>query len=276
LFAGLVFFAFAAFLPAQTEPAPAAPAQTQTVTISGSSTPTNASNSTTAAASKPEPWRLNIGMEGGSKPGDVSVAIQIVILMTLLTLAPSIVMLMTSFTRMVIVLGFVRTAIGVPSAPSNQIIVGLSLFLTFFLMGPIIDKVNTESLQPYLAGQMTSSQALDAASQPIKAFMLKQTRTRDLEFFLQMGRFPPTKVQDLPMRVVIPAFVISELQTAFQMGFLIFLPFLVIDFLVSSILMALGMMMMPPSVVSLPFKLLLFVLVDGWHLVVKSLVESFQ
>ena len=276
LFAGLVFFAFATLLPAQTEPAPAAPAQTQTVTISGSSTPTNASNSTTAAASKPEPWRLNIGMEGGSKPGDVSVAIQIVILMTLLTLAPSIVMLMTSFTRMVIVLGFVRTAIGVPSAPSNQIIVGLSLFLTFFLMGPIIDKVNTESLQPYLAGQMTSAQALDSASQPIKAFMLKQTRTRDLEFFLQMGRFPPTKVQDLPMRVVIPAFVISELQTAFQMGFLIFLPFLVIDFLVSSILMALGMMMMPPSVVSLPFKLLLFVLVDGWHLVVKSLVESFQ
>ena len=276
LLAGFIFFAVATLLPAQTEPAPAAPAQTQTVTISGSSTPTNASNSTTAAASKPEPWRLNIGMEGGSKPGDVSVAIQIVILMTLLTLAPSIVMLMTSFTRMVIVLGFVRTAIGVPSAPSNQIIVGLSLFLTFFLMGPIIDKVNTESLQPYLAGQMTSSQALDAASQPIKAFMLKQTRTRDLEFFLQMGRFPPTKVQDLPMRVVIPAFVISELQTAFQMGFLIFLPFLVIDFLVSSILMALGMMMMPPSVVSLPFKLLLFVLVDGWHLVVKSLVESFQ
>ncbi|HOF09368.1 MAG TPA: flagellar type III secretion system pore protein FliP [Opitutaceae bacterium] len=274
LLAGFIFFAVATLLPAQTEPASAAPATT--ASVSAASTPANAPAAATPAASKPEPWRLNIGMEGGSKPGDVSVAIQIVILMTLLTLAPSIVMLMTSFTRMVIVLGFVRTAIGVPSAPSNQIIVGLSLFLTFFLMGPIIDKVNTESLQPYLAGQMTSSQALDAASQPIKAFMLKQTRTRDLEFFLQMGRFPPTKVQDLPMRVVIPAFVISELQTAFQMGFLIFLPFLVIDFLVSSILMALGMMMMPPSVVSLPFKLLLFVLVDGWHLVVKSLVESFQ
>ena len=274
LLAGFIFFAVATLLPAQTEPASAAPATT--ASVSAASTPANAPAAATPAASKPEPWRLNIGMEGGSKPGDVSVAIQIVILMTLLTLAPSIVMLMTSFTRMVIVLGFVRTAIGVPSAPSNQIIVGLSLFLTFFLMGPIIDKVNTESLQPYLAGQMTSSQALDAASQPIKAFMLKQTRTRDLEFFLQMGRFPPTKVQDLPMRVVIPAFVISALQTAFQMGFLIFLPFLVIDFLVSSILMALGMMMMPPSVVSLPFKLLLFVLVDGWHLVVKSLVESFQ
>ncbi|MBP7373158.1 MAG: flagellar type III secretion system pore protein FliP [Opitutaceae bacterium] len=274
LLAGFIFFAVATLLPAQTEPASAAPATT--ASVSAASTPANAPAAATPAASKPEPWRLNIGMEGGSKPGDVSVAIQIVILMTLLTLAPSIVMLMTSFTRIVIVLGFVRTAIGVPSAPSNQIIVGLSLFLTFFLMGPIIDKVNTESLQPYLAGQMTSSQALDSASQPIKAFMLKQTRTRDLEFFLQMGRFPPTKVQDLPMRVVIPAFVISELQTAFQMGFLIFLPFLVIDFLVSSILMALGMMMMPPSVVSLPFKLLLFVLVDGWHLVVKSLVESFQ
>lgn len=274
LLATVVFFAFAAFAPAQTQPA--APAPASAVVLPASATSSTSSPTAAPAMAKPEPWRLNVGLEGGAKPGDVSVAIQIVILMTLLTLAPSIVMLMTSFTRIVIVLGFVRTAIGVPSAPSNQIIVGLSLFLTFFLMGPIMDRVNTEALQPYLAGQMSSAQALDTASQPIKAFMLKQTRTRDLEFFLQMGRFPPTKVQDLPMRVVIPAFVISELQTAFQMGFLIFLPFLVIDFLVSSILMALGMMMMPPSVVSLPFKLLLFVLVDGWHLVVKSLVESFQ
>jgi flagellar biosynthesis protein FliP len=206
----------------------------------------------------------------------VSVAIQLVVVMTLLTLAPSMVILMTSFTRIVIVLGFVRTAIGVPSAPSNQIIVGLSLFLTLFLMGPVFDRVNTEALQPYLKKEMTSTQALDRATGPIKEFMLKQTRTRDLEFFLELGRFPPTKIADLPLRVVVPAFVISELQTAFQMGFLLFLPFLVIDFLVSSVLMALGMMMMPPSIVSLPFKLLLFVLVDGWHLVVKSLVNSFQ
>ena len=196
--------------------------------------------------------------------------------MTLLTLAPSLVILMTSFTRIVIVLGFVRTAIGVPSAPANQIIVGLSLFLTFFLMGPVFDRMNAEALQPYLAGEMTSVQAVEKVTVPLREFMLKQTRTRDLEFFLELGRFPPTRVEDLPLRVVVPAFVISELQTAFQMGFLLFLPFLVVDFLVSSILMALGMMMMPPAIVSLPFKLLLFVLVDGWHLVVRSLVESFR
>lgn len=228
------------------------------------------------AANAPSPMRLNIGFEGSGKPADVSVAIQLVVVMTLLTLAPSMVVLMTSFTRIVIVLGFVRTAIGVPSAPSNQIVVGLSLFLTFFLMGPVFDKVNADAVQPYMAGQITSTEAFGKATIPLRDFMLKQTRTRDLEFFLQLGRFPPTRVDELPMRVVIPAFVISELQTAFQMGFMLFLPFLVVDFLVSSVLMALGMMMMPPAIVSLPFKLLLFVLVDGWHLVVKSLVESFR
>ncbi len=231
---------------------------------------------TTPAEGPSEPFRLNIGLEGTNRPGDVGVAIQIVLVMTLLTLAPSLVMMMTSFIRIVIVLGFVRTALGVPSAPSNQIIIGLSLFLTFFLMGPIIDRVNSEALQPYMAGQIASGEAFDRATVPLKDFMLKQTRTRDLEFFLELGRFGPTPVSELPLRVVIPAFVISELQTAFQMGFILFLPFLVIDFLVSSVLMALGMMMMPPTVVALPFKLLLFVLVDGWHLVVKNVVESFR
>lgn len=238
--------------------------------------PGDVASATPPAPAASTPLRLNIGLEGSAQTGDVSVAIQLVVVMTLLTLAPSMVILMTSFTRIVIVLGFVRTAIGVPSAPSNQIIVGLSLFLTMFLMGPVLDRVNTDALQPYLNKQITSTQALDQATGPIKEFMLKQTRTRDLEFFLELGRFPPTKIADLPLRVVVPAFVISELQTAFQMGFLLFLPFLVIDFLVSSVLMALGMMMMPPSIVSLPFKLLLFVLVDGWHLVVKSLVNSFH
>ncbi len=229
-----------------------------------------------AAPAKADPFKLNIGLEGtGGQSGEVSVAIQIVIVMTLLSVAPSIVLLMTSFTRIVIVLGFVRTALGTPSAPSNQIIVGLSLFLTFFLMGPVIDRVNSEALRPYLDGKITSVQALDNAAQPLKQFMLKQTRTRDIEYFLELGGFGPTAIKDLPMRVVIPAFVISELQTAFQMGFLLFLPFLVIDFLVSSVLMALGMMMMPPTTVALPLKLLLFVLVDGWHLVVRSLVQSF-
>lgn len=222
-----------------------------------------------------EPLRLSINLEGAEKPAQMTVAVQIVLLMTLLAVAPSLLLLTTSFTRIVIVLGFVRTALGVPSAPSNQIIVGLSLFLTFFIMGPVFDRVHTEALKPYFAGKMDSSDAIDHATVPLKQFMLKQTRTRDLEYFLQLGGYGPTTVRDLPLRVVIPAYVISELQTAFQMGFLLFLPFLVIDFLVSSVLMSLGMMMMPPNVVSLPFKLLLFVLVDGWHLVVKSLVQSF-
>jgi len=222
-----------------------------------------------------DPLRLNIALEGTSQPGQVSVAVQIVLVMTLLSVAPSIVLLMTSFTRIVIVLGFVRTALGTPSAPSNQIVVGLSLFLTFFLMGPVIDRVQKEAIAPYLDGKMTSVEALDRASVPLKDFMLKQTRTRDLEYFLELGGYGPTAVKDLPMRVVMPAFVISELQTAFQMGFMLFLPFLVIDFLVSSVLMALGMMMMPPMTIALPLKLLLFVLVDGWHLVVKSIVQSF-
>lgn len=229
-----------------------------------------------AAAAKSDPFKLNIGLEGGGgQTGQVSVAVQIVIVMTLLSVAPSIVLLMTSFTRIVIVLGFVRTALGTPSAPSNQIIVGLSLFLTFFLMGPVFDRVQKEALTPYLDGKITSMEAFDQASVPLKDFMLKQTRTRELEYFLELGGYGPTSVKALPLRVVIPAFVISELQTAFQMGFLLFLPFLVIDFLVSSVLMALGMMMMPPTTVALPLKLLLFVLVDGWHLVVKSLVQSF-
>ncbi|MDD2763093.1 MAG: flagellar type III secretion system pore protein FliP [Opitutaceae bacterium] len=238
--------------------------------------PAEAAASTPAGVRPSDPLRLTVNLEGTQRPGDVSVAVQIVVVMTLLTLAPSLIMLMTSFTRIIIVLGFVRSALGVPNAPANQIIVGLSLFLTLFVMGPVFDRMNAEALQPYLAGKMTSPEALDRASVPLREFMLKQTRTRDLEFFLELGRFGPTPVKDLPLRIIVPAFVLSELQTSFQMGFLLFLPFLVIDLLVSSVLMALGMMMMPPVVVSLPFKLLLFVLVDGWHLVVRSLIESFH
>ena len=251
-------------LRAQAAPAPAAAASVGA-----------AASAAGPAARSPDPLRLTIDLDGAERPAQLSVAVQIVIVMTLLTIAPSIVLLMTSFTRIVVVLGFVRTALGVPNAPANQIIVGLALFLTFFIMGPVADRIQKEALQPYLDGKITSTVAMDRASVPLKEFMLKQTRTRDLEYFLELGDFGPTAVKDLPLRVVIPAFVISELQTSFQMGFFLFLPFLVIDFLVSSILMALGMMMMPPNVVSLPFKLLLFVLVDGWHLIVRSLVESF-
>jgi flagellar biosynthetic protein FliP len=242
--------------------------------------PVNGQPAPATTAALPEatrtPLRLNIALDGADRPAELSVAVQIVLLMTLLSVAPSLVLLMTSFTRIVIVLGFVRTALGVPSAPSNQIIVGLSLFLTFFIMGPTIDRIHTEALRPYLDGKMKSEEALDKATGPLRDFMLKQTRTRNLEYFLELGGYGPTPVKDLPMRVVIPSFVLSELQASFQMGFLLFLPFLVIDFLVSSVLMSLGMMMMPPNVVSLPFKLLLFVLVDGWHLIVQSLVQSFS
>ncbi len=212
---------------------------------------------------------------GGTNEGNVATAIQVVAAMTLLTLAPSILMLMTSFTRIVIVMGFVRSAIGVQGAPSNQIIVGLSLFLTFFIMAPVGKRINDDALQPYMAKTITTQQAVERASAPLRSFMLKQTRPSEIDFFLGLSGSGPTKVDELPLNVVAPAFIVSELRTAFQMGFLVFIPFLVVDFLVSSTLMSMGMMMMPPIMISLPFKLLLFVLVDGWHLVVRSLVESF-
>jgi flagellar biosynthetic protein FliP len=270
----LAWLAVAFFTPAVAAQTAAPAASSVLASPTAAATPSAAA--APAGAKPSDPLRLTLNLEGTERPGEMSVAVQIVVMMTLLTLAPSLLMLMTSFTRIVIVLGFVRSAIGVQNAPANQIIVGLSLFLTFFIMGPVFDRMNNEAIQPYLAGKMTSVDALDKASVPLKDFMLRQTRMRDLEFFLELGRFGPTPVKDLSLRVIVPAFVLSELQTAFQMGFLLFLPFLVIDLLVSSVLMALGMMMMPPVVVSLPFKLLLFVLVDGWHLVVRALVESFH
>jgi flagellar biosynthetic protein FliP len=218
---------------------------------------------------------VNLQMGGGTERQNVSSAIQILFVMTMLTLAPSLIMLGTSFTRIVIVLGFIRSAIGTQGAPTNQIIIGISLFLTFFIMEPVWTQVDRDALQPYLAEQIGSKEALDKAAAPLKTFMLRQTRGTEVDFFLGLAGMGPTPLQEVPLRVVLPAFVVSELRTAFQMGFLIFVPFMVIDFLVSSTLMSMGMMMMPPVVVSLPFKLLLFVLVDGWHLVIRSLVQSF-
>lgn len=212
---------------------------------------------------------------GGTEQGNVSSAIQIVLLMTVLTLAPSILLLMTSFTRIVIVLGFVRSALGVQGAPSNQLIIGMALFLTFFIMAPVGQRMNDEGLQPYLAKTISSAEAYEKASAPIRQFMMRQTRPAEVDFFLGLSGRGPTKIEEVPLNVIAPAYIVSELQTSFQMGFLIFIPFLVIDFLVASTLMSMGMMMMPPVMISLPFKLLLFVLVDGWHLVVRSLVESF-
>jgi len=218
---------------------------------------------------------VNFQIGAGNERENLSTAIQIVIVMTLLTLSPTLIMLMTSFTRIVIVLGFVRTALGVPSAPANQLLIGLSLFLTFFIMAPVYEQIQKEALTPYFNEQIGSSEAMERAVEPIRQFMLRQTRPGEIDFFLEIAGMGPTEVKDLPMRVVLPAFVVSELRTAFQMGFLIFIPFLVIDFLVASTLMSMGMMMMPPTMVALPLKLLLFVLVDGWQLVVRSLVTSF-
>lgn len=224
----------------------------------------------------PSGLSLNINMgEDADGEQDVGTAIQILLLMTLLTLGPSIVVLMTSFTRIIIVLGFVRTALGVHQAPSNQLIVGLALVITFFVMQPVFHEVNSNALQPLFDKSITTAEALENGSKPLRDFMLKQTKIDDVEFFLDLANMGPTASSELPMRVVVPSFVMSEIRTAFQMGFLIFLPFILIDFLVGTTLMAMGMMMMPPIVISLPFKLLLFVLVDGWTLVIKSLVQSF-
>ena len=220
-------------------------------------------------------FRISMGPQTGNERQNVSSGIQILAVMTILTLAPSIVFLMTSFTRIVIVLGFLRNALGVQNAPSNQIIIGISLFLTMFIMAPVWNEIQTKAFEPYMGEQLTSKEALAKAVVPMKQFMLRQTRTNEVEFFLGLAGAGPTNIADLPVTVVIPAFIISELRTSFQMGLMIFVPFLVIDFLVAATLMSMGMMMMPPVVVSLPFKLLLFVLVDGWHLIIRSLVQSF-
>jgi flagellar biosynthetic protein FliP len=218
---------------------------------------------------------LSIGLNGLGQTGDVDGAIKILVIMTLLTLAPSIILLMTCFTRIVIVLSFVRSALSLQGAPSNQIIIGLSLFLTFFIMSPVWEKIDHEALEPYRAKQITGPEALDRAAVPLRVFMLKQTRPKDVDLFATMARLGPTPVDQLPLKVVIPSFIISELRTAFQMGFLLFLPFILIDIIVATVLMSMGMMMMPPMTISMPLKILLFVLVDGWHLIVSSIIQSF-
>ena len=219
---------------------------------------------------------LRIDISGDQKPQDVSIAIQLVVAMTLLTLSPSIIMMMTCFTRIVIVLSFVRMAIGVQQAPSNQIVIGLALFMSFFIMASTWDNIYNDAVVPYMGEEITSGQALEAAKEHMKTFMLKQTDEKDVDFMLGMSRLGPMTPDELPMTVVIPSFILSELRTAFQMGFLIYMPFIIVDFIVATTLMSMGMMMMPPVIISMPFKILLFVLVDGWNLVIKSLVSSFR
>lgn len=219
---------------------------------------------------------VNFSMKSTSNPKEIVSAIQIILLLTILTLAPAILILMTSFTRIIIVFSFLRQAMGTQQMPPNQLLVGMSLFLTFFIMQPVFNTINTEALQPYMANQMSQEVAMEKALTPIRKFMFSQTRDSDLELFLKLGKIKNPKTRaDVPTMVLIPSFVISELKTAFQIGFIIYLPFLVIDIIVASVLMALGMMMLPPVIISLPFKIMVFVLVDGWTLIVGSMVKSF-
>jgi flagellar biosynthesis protein FliP len=209
--------------------------------------------------------------------GRVSAPMQIVLLLTLLTFVPAILVTMTSFTRIVIVFHFLRQALGTQEMPSNQILIGLSLFLTVFVMAPVGERINEVAIGPALAGTITTGDAIGLATPPLRTFMLRQTREADLALFVEMAKLPKPKSRDeLPMRVVVPAFIISELKTGFQMGFFLFVPFLLIDLVISTTLLSMGMMQLPPAMVSLPFKVLLFVMIDGWNLLVGSVVRSFM
>ena len=228
------------------------------------------------AASTAVPPFISIGLDKAKGPGEVAVVLQIFLLLTVLSLAPAILIMLTSFTRIVIVFSLLRRALGTMQSPPNQIIIGLSLFLTIFIMTPVWQDVNTKALQPYLDKKITSEEALKAASEPIRKFMIRQTREKDLALFVDMADMKrPRNIDEVPITVLIPSFIISELKTAFQIGMLLYVPFLVLDMVVSSVLLSMGMMMLPPMMVSLPFKLMLFVLADGWYLIVGSLVKSF-
>jgi flagellar biosynthetic protein FliP len=219
---------------------------------------------------------VSVGVGKVTKPGDVATVIQIFFLMTVLSLAPGLLIMTTSFTRIVVVLSFLRNALGTQQAPSNQIIIGLALFLTFFVMSPVWQQINSQAFQPYKAQSISQEEAFTRGVAPVRKFMLSQTREKDLALFLTLSKLPrPKNADDIPTLTVIPAFMISELRTAFQIGFLVYIPFLVVDMVVASVLMSMGMMMLPPVMISLPFKILLFVLVDGWGLVIGSLVKSF-
>jgi flagellar biosynthetic protein FliP len=219
---------------------------------------------------------LDIKVGQASNPQDVSKGLQILVLLTVLTLAPAILIMCTAFTRIVIVLSLVRQAMGTPQLPPSQVIVGLSLILTFFVMSPTFNQMNEQALKPYLGGTLSQEAALGKAMTPLRTFMFKQTAPRDLELFMGLAKLKKPKNRgDVPTYVLLPSFTISELKTAFQLGFIIFLPFLIIDMVVSSILVSMGMLFLPPTSISMPFKLVLFVLVDGWHLISQSLVSGF-
>lgn len=219
---------------------------------------------------------INVGMKTATSPQEFSQGVQIIIWLTILTLAPSIFIMTTAFIRIIIVLGITRQAIGVSSLPPSQVLTGLALILTFFIMSPTLNKINSTAIQPYMSNQITQQVALDRALVPVRDFMFKQTDEKNLALFAKIAKIERFKTKnDVPTYILIPSFILSELNTAFKIGFIIFLPFLVIDIVVSSILVSMGMLFLPPTMIALPFKLVLFVMVDGWYLIVKSLVEGF-
>ena len=226
--------------------------------------------------SPPVESKLKLDMTSANGQVQMTMPVQIMILLTLLTFLPAIIISLSSFTRIIIVFHFLRQALGTQEAPSNQILIGLALFLSFFIMNPTLTAIYNDAYEPWSKGEIDQAQALERGSQPLKQFMLRSTREKDLQLFMEMSGGPkPKGPDDLPMRAVMPAFMISEIKTAFQIGFVLFLPFLVIDMVVSSVLLSMGMMQLPPVMVSLPFKVLLFIMVDGWGLVVSSLVKSY-
>lgn len=228
-------------------------------------------------AADPIPFpAFRFGMEQANSPQDVSVTLQLIFFMTVLSLAPSILILMTSFTRIIIVFSLLRTALGTATVPPSQVLVGLSLILTFFIMNPVFNEAYKTGYVPYMQGKLNFTQMLDTAKKPLRKFMLANTRKKEVRTFLEISNAPmPKTAEDIPDTTLVASFVVSELTTAFEMGFLIFLPFLIIDFVVASVLLSMGMMMLPPAMVSVPFKIMLFVLVDGWDLIITSLVKSF-
>ena len=248
---------------------------THKAAVAGPAQSTATSTAPAKTGSKSMPL-LSINMADSENPDDLVPMLRVVAILTIVTLAPAILLLMSAFTRILIVLSFFRQALGTPTMPPNQVIIGLTLFLTYFVMAPTTNKIYDQAIVPYMEKRLTAGQAFDTGAGPLRDFMLNQTRKEDLKLFFQLAKEPqPQTAADVPMRILIPSFVISELKAAFQIGFLVYLPFIVIDMIVSSVLMAMGMMMLPPTVVSLPLKIVLFVLVDGWNLLVGSLVRSF-
>ncbi len=221
--------------------------------------------------------KLGLSIDEAQNPDEVANSIEILFILTILALAPSILIMMTCFTRIIIVLSFIRKAISTQSTPPNQVLIGLALFLTFFIMAPVGSEINESAIQPYLNEEITQEVALENAMDPVKDFMARQTRTKDLALFLDISNSEvPQRIADVPTKALIPAFIISEIKTGFEIGFIIFIPFIVIDMVVASTLMSMGMMMLPPVMISLPFKILLFIMVDGWNLIIKSLIMGIK